>query len=245
MSWWLSSRLKRLRKGTSPMSAILHSPAAQAMDVVVGPDALYRAHRPGAQPRAGPIGDAQIHRHAHQGRVEARQIAILHRPSAQGRVKQRGYALVRLGPPVGAGEHLLDDLAEFRVVRLAGRRGRVARTQGVELLAVHLQALLALHLDWRARANIAASLPAPPRRHLYRYYPRNCLAFSANCTGEETVRRRPRYFPLGRILGEPRCSIAHGDGLQPTRTALLERKTARPGQAVARHQARAFACWRH
>ena len=145
----------------------------QAVDVMVGPDALDCAHRSRSEPRAGPVGDAEVHRHAHQRRVEAREVALLHRIGAQGRVEQGGDALVGLGPAVGAGKHLLDDLAEFGIVRLARRGGRVSRAQVVQLLAVHLRALLALHLDRvSGEQSIAAEFPANPRRHIFtRCYP--------------------------------------------------------------------------
>ena len=56
----------------------------------------------------------------------------------QRRAEQGGDALVGLGTAVGAGKHLLDDLAKFRIVRLARRGVRVSRAQIFQLLAIHL-----------------------------------------------------------------------------------------------------------
>ena len=45
--------------------------------VLVGPDALDRAHRARAEPRAGPVGDAEIHRHADERDIEPAEIRPL------------------------------------------------------------------------------------------------------------------------------------------------------------------------
>ena len=166
---------------------------------------------------------------------------MLHRIGAQRRVEQGRYALVGLGPAVGAGKDLLDDLAEFRIVRLArGAWPRSARA-GCRASCCPSPGSIGAASRW---ARGEQTLPHRcPRLHAGTSLPviiHDCLAFSANCTQEETVRGQPRYFPPGTDpRGEPQCSIAHGDGLQPTRTALRRRTTARPGQAVARLQARA------
>ena len=76
------------------------------MHVVIGPDALDRAHRARTEPRAGPVGDAEVHRHADQRHVEAAQIRQLRSIEAQRRAEQGRDAFVGLGPPVGAGEDL-------------------------------------------------------------------------------------------------------------------------------------------
>ena len=56
----------------------------QPMDVVIGPDALDRPHRPRPEPRAGPVGDAEVHRHADQRRIEAAEIGQLQRIGRSG-----------------------------------------------------------------------------------------------------------------------------------------------------------------
>ena len=80
----------------------------QAMDVMVRPDSLDRPHSARAEPRTGPIGDAEVHRHAHQCHVEAAEVR-LRGIRAQGRVEKGRYALVGLRTAVGAGKHLLHD----------------------------------------------------------------------------------------------------------------------------------------
>ena len=106
----------------------------QAMDVMVRPDALDCAHRSRSEPRTGPVGDAEVHRHAHQRRIQASQVRI----DPQRRAKQGRDTLIGFGTAVGAGKHLLDDLAKFRIVRLARRGRRVSRAQIFQLLAIHL-----------------------------------------------------------------------------------------------------------
>ena len=72
---WLSK--KRLVIGTSPMSATLSVDFIGAIfeRVLVGADALHRAHRARTEARAGAIGDAEIHRHADQRDVDAAELA--------------------------------------------------------------------------------------------------------------------------------------------------------------------------
>ena len=73
-SWQLSSE-KRERIGTSPTSANLRlAERRDPQHVLVGADALDRAHRARPEARAGAVGDAEVHRHADQREIEAAEI---------------------------------------------------------------------------------------------------------------------------------------------------------------------------
>src|SRR5262249_40038555 len=162
----------------------------QAVHMMVGTDAFDRSHRPWTEPGARPVGDTQIHGYAHQRHAEALELALLNGFGAQRCVEHRGDALVWLGPASGARKHLLDDLAEFGVVGLARRRGRVARAEGVELLAVHLRGSIgALALPSScSRLSRGPCLPAVIC---------NCPAFRGNCT-QDGADGRPRRFSAAR-----------------------------------------------
>ena len=89
-SWQLSSE-KRERIGTSPMSAnFAIAERGSPQHMLVGADALDRAHRARSEARAGAVGDAEVHRHADQREIEAAEIGQVGRVGAIGRAEQRG-----------------------------------------------------------------------------------------------------------------------------------------------------------
>ena len=107
----------------------------QAVDVMVGADPLDAAHGARSQPRARPVGDAQIHRHADQGRVEAAEIGQLRRIEPKRRAQKRRYAFVGFRSPVGPTEDQVKDLLELRIVDLAWRTILVFGAQFLELIS--------------------------------------------------------------------------------------------------------------
>ena len=108
-----------------------------AQRVLVGPDALDGAHRARAEPRAGPIGDAEIHRHADERDVEAAASGLRQRIGSERQAEKRGGIRERPFAPLGAGEDLRRDRREFRVVDVAAFGIGIFAAQRVELLAVH------------------------------------------------------------------------------------------------------------
>ena len=124
MSSWQSSRLKRLRNGTSPTSATRRSTTgAQPQHVVVRADPLDAAQRARAEARARPVGHAEIHRHADQAPPAGRRIPG--RPGDQRHVRrgeQRRHAGIGRHARAVAGEDALGHRLEAGVECLAARR---------------------------------------------------------------------------------------------------------------------------
>ena len=111
-SWQLSSE-KRERIGMSPTSANFASPSgAHPQHVLVGADALDRAHRARPEARAGAVGDAEVHRHADQREIEAAEIGLGRRVGPIGRAEQGGDVGERPFAAVAV-ELLLGDRAEI------------------------------------------------------------------------------------------------------------------------------------
>ncbi len=102
--------------------------------VLVRADALDRAHRPRAEPRAGPIGDAEVHRHADERDIEL-AVGLGERIGSERQAEERRRIGERPLAPLGAGEYLRRDRREFRVVNVAALGVGVFLAQGVELLA--------------------------------------------------------------------------------------------------------------
>ncbi len=136
MSAWQLSSEKRLRNGTSPMSATRSSLDGRAFQhVLVGADALDGAHRARPEPGAGPVGDAEIHRHADERDVEAGEaLGGRVRPMRRGkegrRLRERPFAPLAL-------ELGLRHALEFGVVERPALGVGVAAAQIRELVLVH------------------------------------------------------------------------------------------------------------
>ena len=113
----------------------------EAVDMVVGPDALDRPHGPGAKASAWPVGDAEVQGDAYQRHVQAAEVGLLRRLQAQRRAEEGGNAFVRLRSAVGAAEDRLDGALELGVMGDARLVGGVFAAQHLELLAVHVALL--------------------------------------------------------------------------------------------------------
>ena len=70
--------------------------------MLVGADALDRAHGARAEAGAGAVGDAEVHRHADQRHVEAGEIGSGGRRRPEGRAEQGRRIGERPFAPVGA-----------------------------------------------------------------------------------------------------------------------------------------------
>ncbi len=70
--------------------------------MIVGADALDRAHRPRAEARAGAVGDAEIHRDADERHVEPGEIGQIGRVGPIGQIEQGRDAGIGHRPAIGA-----------------------------------------------------------------------------------------------------------------------------------------------
>ena len=128
--------------------------------MVVGSDPLDGADRPRSEPRARPIGDAQIHRHADQGEVQAAEVLLVGGLRAIGGIEEGRNAGVRQPAFVAALEDQGHDLGEPGIIDLAGLGLRVGRPQRRQLLLIEHR-----FLSWAARLGVRGYLSVilPPR----------------------------------------------------------------------------------
>jgi hypothetical protein len=108
----------------------------QLVDVMIGADALHRAHRPGPKARAGAVGHAQVHGHADNGDLQPAEIGQVRRIGVQRQVEEGRDAGVGFGPAV-AREQDVDDLAELLVLHLRAGRRSVFRAQTLQFCLRH------------------------------------------------------------------------------------------------------------
>ena len=163
------------------------------------------------------------------------------RVGAQRRVEQGRDALVGLRPPIGAGEHLLDDLAEFGIVRLARCSGRhIVRAGSPASCCPSRRSIGAASRSTFREQRLPRSFP---RLHAGTYLPvviRDCprifvkIAHKKKLLGARLDTSRQGYGSLGGAA----CHALHASIIfQSLRTA--SRRGLRPGAAsVARLEAR-------
>ena len=104
--------------------------------MVVGADALDRAHRPRPEPGAGAVGDAEIHRDADERHVEPAEIGQIGRLGPIRHIEQGRDAGIGHRPAIALAEHQAERLAEALGRHLGFLGANVFGAQRVELGSV-------------------------------------------------------------------------------------------------------------